>query len=180
MRMRTALYFLLCMGCLFASANFVFAEKEDKGKEIPNVSFGKWNLKEGIDYQWPSKWLPIVSIRSKPQSQKFPRVAVGLIAAGDIPIGLFSAGGIPIGLVTAGGIGLGWYAAFGGIPISKYLSVGGITIGSHSFGAIAIGRFSVGAIAIGDTAYGIIAIGNHGFGLIPITRDALRKIADIF
>ena len=71
----------------------------DKWKSFPFWK-EKLNIEEGISYQWPAKWLPLLNIRTKANSRKRPKVAVGLIAVGDISVGLISCGGMAVGAET--------------------------------------------------------------------------------
>lgn len=153
----------------------------------------RWHGQE-IDYQWPSPQVPIISIRSSGASRvgRHSKVAIGLIAIGDIAIGLIAGGMISVGVLAFGAISLGLLAAagaiafsdcfsVGAIAVSDWLSIGAIAISSMlSIGAIAISHLALGVIAMGQYAYGIIAIGNHGIGLIPLTLDIVRWVKSWF
>jgi cytoskeletal protein CcmA (bactofilin family) len=181
---------------------------EQMENEVPHHwgrHFGEWGkrlrLGPGMSYQWPALWLPIINVRFKGEPDHFPKVAIGLVAVGDIAIGLVSAGGLAVGIVAAGGIGLGalafggvalgwflalggvavsWWAVAGGVAVSNMVSIGAIAVGRFALGAIAIARTAVGAIAIGRTALGVIVVGAHGWGLIPLTSDVFKSLRHLF
>lgn len=131
---------------------------------------------KGVDWQWPIKSLPLISIRhgQSRDGQTDTRIATGVIAIGDIAIGVVAIGGISVGVVSLGAVGLG-VLGFGGVALSWLFALGGVAYARRiSIGAVALGGISIGAVAIGRTAFGIVAIGPRGFGIIPLTGTFLR------
>ena len=171
----------------------------DKWKSVFPFWKSKINNEEGISYQWPAKWLPLLNIRTKANNKKRPKVAVGLIAVGDISVGLISCGGIALGAISAGGVAFG-ILSVGGVAHTWAIGVGAVAVVFPLFdilpgfgigamvvamkgigiGAIAIAHFAIGALAIGPTAFGLVSIGSHGWGLISLAGDAIEFLKHIF
>ena len=58
-----------------------------------------------------------------------PRVAMGVVAIGDIAVGVLAIGGFSCGLITLGGASLGLLLEVGGAALGAGVSVGGVAIG---------------------------------------------------
>lgn len=152
----------------------------------------RFGVENGVSYQWPAKWLPIINIRLRANNGKGPKVAIGLIAIGDIAIGVISGGsmaygaiavgGIAFGAAVLGGVGHGWLLGLGAVAVSKTIGVGILSVSISGFGAgiMAISHSAVGLIAIGQTAHGILAVGVHGWGLISFNADAISALKRAF
>ena len=171
----------------------------DKWKSVFPFWKDKLSIEDGVSYQWPAKWLPLLNIRSKARGAKRPRVSIGFIAIGDIAIGIISAGGIATGVISAGGVAFGvlslggvahtWFFGIGavavvlpGFDMLPGIGIGALSVALKGFGigAVAIARSAIGVVAIGQTAFGIIAIGAHGWGLISLTGDAIKSLKHLF
>lgn len=131
----------------------------------------------GLGYEYKSKTtllgLPLVHIASgiDPMTGR-PRVARGIIAAGNIAIGVLAFGGIALGGLTFGGVSVG-VLAIGGV------AVGGIALGGMAFGIVgALGGmafsfgFAVGGLAIAPCSFG----GSGGDG--ECLRQALQWLGE--
>ncbi len=171
----------------------------DKWRSVFPFWRDKLSIKDGVSYQWPAKWLPLLNIRSKAKDAKRPRVSIGFIAIGDIAIGVFSGGGISVGVISAGGVAFGMLS-LGGVAHTWFLGIGavavvlpgfstlpGIGIGAlavalrgFGIGILAIARSAIGVVAIGRTAFGLVAIGAHGWGLNSLIGDAIKSLKHLF
>lgn len=78
-----------------------------------------------------------------------PRVAMGVIAIGNVACGGVAIGGAALGLVTIGGASIGLLFALGGVALGLGVSVGGFAVGSFAVGGAAVGFF----YAIGGGAF---------------------------
>lgn len=79
-----------------------------------------------------------------------PRVARGVIAAGNVAVGVVAVAGLSVGLFTVGGLAVGLLGAFGGLALGCGVSVGGLAIGSVAVGGAAVGlQYAVGGGAFG-------------------------------
>jgi hypothetical protein len=113
--------------------------------------------------------LPLVHITRgfDPETMR-PRIAMGVIAAGEFAIGLLAFGGMALGGVAFGGLGVGLFA------------IGGIALGAFAAGGLAVGAlFALGGMAvsflfaIGGGAVGAYTI--SGAGVDPEFMGMLRE-----
>lgn len=77
-----------------------------------------------------------------------PRIAVGVIAVGNIAVGLAALGGVVFGVLAFGGVAIG-LAAFGGVGVGVLLAMGGAAIGAVAIGGAAAGYYAAGGAAAG-------------------------------
>ncbi len=171
----------------------------DKWKSVFPFWRDKLSIEDGVSYQWPAKWLPLLNIRSKAKGAKRPRVSIGFIAIGDIAIGVLSGGGISVGVISAGGVAFGalslggvahtWILGIGavavvfpGLSMFPGIGIGALSVALKGFGigVVAIAHSAIGVVAIGPTAFGLVAIGAHGWGLISLTGDAIKSLKHLF
>lgn len=68
-----------------------------------------------------------------------PRIAMGVVAIGNVAVGGLAIGGVACGLLAVGGATFGLLAAVGGLAIGMGVSIGGLAIGSIAVGGAAIG-----------------------------------------
>lgn len=131
---------------------------------------------EGVDWQWPAKAVPLISVRHGPtrDGSTQTKIATGVIAIGDVAVGVVALGGVTVGVLSIGGVSIG-VVGVGGVAFAWLFALGGVAVGKRFvLGPVAIGRFAIGAVAIGRTAFGIVAIGARGFGVIPLTGTVAR------
>jgi hypothetical protein len=85
-----------------------------------------------------------------------PRLAIGVVAVGNIAMGLVAVGGLALGAVTLGGVSIG------------LLALGGVALGIVAAGGVAI----AGLLAIGGVAMSLlVAVG--GAAIAPYAASAL-------
>lgn len=87
-----------------------------------------------------------------------PRIAIGVLAVGNIALGLISVGGLALGAVTVGGVSIGLLAlggvalgvvAAGGVAVAGLLAIGGLAMSLLiAVGAAAIAPYTVSALGV--------------------------------
>src|SRR5688572_21707678 len=114
----------------------------------------------GWNYEYKSEaeflGLPLIHIAQGLDPQTgMPRVAKGIIAAGNIAIGVFALGGMAAGFIAIGGMSIGVFS-LGGIAIGVLAAFGGIALaGVFAMGGMAISlMYAIGGLALAPYYFG--------------------------
>jgi serine/threonine protein kinase len=125
-----------------------------------------WRPSSGFEYRSNRHLagLPLVHIATgrDPNTGRM-RVAMGIIAIGNVSVGVLALGGIAIGGIAVGGMSVG-LLALGGGAFGVLLAMGGGAVGGIAMGGLAIGVVALGGGAIGYYALGGGVWAVHGLG----------------
>ena len=65
-------------------------------------------------------------------------LALGGVAFGGVSVGLLALGGVALGVVAAGGVAVGGLLAIGGVAMSLLIAVGAAAIAPHTISAVGV------------------------------------------
>jgi serine/threonine-protein kinase len=143
---------------------------EECGREISSRAYAcpHCGLRRMVGYDYRSQrtilGLPLISVaQGRDLTTGKPRIAVGIIAVGEMAIGVIAIGGRAIGVVALGGISIG-LLSFGGITLGLLAAVGGFAVGTVALGGCVLGGVAMGGIAFGYYALGGVVGGLHALG----------------
>ena len=131
---------------------------DGRQRSMGSVAIGPGGLYWGYEYRSKTEvwgW-PLVHVAQgiDPKTGA-PRVARGIIAAGNVAVGVFAVGGVALGGFAFGGLSLGLVAlgglavggaAFGGVALALWLAVGGLAASlQYAIGGLALAPHAIGS-----------------------------------
>ena len=133
----------VCRECVGRDTPRVVCTDCIAGRNAGGYGWGGWGW-YGFGFEYKSATVvggwPLVHVCSgfDPVTMR-PRIAMGVVAVGNVAVGGLAIGGVACGLLAVGGATFGLLAAVGGLAVGMGVSIGGLAIGSIAVGGVAIG-----------------------------------------